>query len=229
MWQRIYKNYGNSETLPLTNIYLGPKYNKKQIKNAVEKFKDKYFIQKNVSIKDVAEFLAEGYVIARFDGRMEFGARALGNRSILGNPSKMEVVKKINSQVKSRDFWMPFTATILDTRVIDYIKNPKGISCPFMTIAFDSTDLAREHLKAAMHPYDYTVRPQILFKKNNPGYYQLIKEFENITGIGSLLNTSFNLHGDPVVCSPQDALHTFENSKLDMLFIGEMLIKREDY
>ena len=225
----FYKYFGKEDTPPLANLYLGPKYKREQILEVVSKYKDKYIVQEHITNKQVANFLADGYVIARFDGRMEFGARSLGNRSILGDPSKSDVVKKINSQIKSRDFWMPFTATILDTRELDYIVNPKGISCPYMTIAFDTTELARNHLKAAIHPYDYTARPQILSEKNNPGYYQLIKEFENITGIGGLLNTSLNLHGYPVVCSPEDAMETFVNSKLDMLLMGDILIKRENY
>ena len=123
---------------------------------------------------------------------------------------------------------MPFTTTILDTREKDYIINPKNISCPYMTVAFDSTEMARDHLKASMHPYDFTIRPQILTEIQNPKYYQLIKEFEKITGIGGVLNTSLNLHGEPVVCSPKDALNTFINSKLDMLLIGDILLKRKN-
>ena len=223
-----YKHLGNNETPELTNIYLGPEYNQDQILKVLSPYEDKFIITKNVDVVQIASFLSEGYVIARFDGRMEFGARALGNRSILANPSKIETVKKINTQIKSRDFWMPFTATILDTRENDYIVNPKGIQCPYMTIAFESTELGRNHLKAAMHPYDFTVRPQILTEIQNPKYYQLIKEFEKTTGIGGLLNTSLNLHGYPVVCSPKDAIETFANSKLDMLLMGDILIRREN-
>ena len=121
---------------------------------------------------------------------------------------------------------MPFTTTILDYRESDYIVNKKNISCPYMSVAFESTDLAKEHLKSAIHPYDYTVRPQILKKEDNEKYYLLIQEFEKITGIGAVLNTSFNIHGDPVVNSPLDAL-TFDNSEIDMLIIGDILISRK--
>jgi len=224
-----YKHFGKTETPSLNNIYLGPEYSQEYILKAVSSYQNQFFFQENVSNKQIAVLLSKGYVIARFDGRMEFGARALGNRSILGDPSKIGVVKTINTQIKNRDFWMPFTASILDSREKDYIVNPKNISCPYMTVAFESTELAREHLREAIHPYDYTVRPQVVNEMQNPKYYELIKEFENITGIGGLLNTSLNLHGEPVVCSPQDALYTFDNSKLDFLLMGDILIKRENF
>jgi carbamoyltransferase len=221
-----YKCYGDTVTPSFENLYLGPEFSKTEIIKILSSHKDQFTYREDISSKEIATLLADGYVIARFDGRMEFGARALGNRSILGDPSKNGVVKKINSQIKNRDFWMPFTASILDKREHDYIINPKKIKSPFMAVAFDSTDLAKDHLREAIHPYDYTVRPQILTKKQNRKYYELIEEFEAITGIGALLNTSFNLHGEPVVCSPQDAIHTFLNSKLDMLLINDILVQR---
>ena len=223
----FYKHLGYSDTPPLTHMYMGPEYDSKQIRDALHPFKNKYVIKENVSTEHVARYLAEGFVIARFDGRMEFGARALGNRSILANPSNGAIVKKINTQIKNRDFWMPFTPTVLEYRQNDYILNPKYISCPYMTMAFDTTQLAQKELIGALHPYDYTIRPQILSEVQNSKYYQLIHAFEKITGIGGILNTSFNLHGEPVVCSPQDAMYTFENSSLDMLYIGDVLVQRK--
>lgn len=222
----FYKHLGTVEMAHLDDIYLGPEYGREEILRAVNRYRGKYAIRENVGAQEVARLLAEGSIIALFNGRMEFGARALGNRSILGNPSKTEIVKKINTQIKNRDFWMPFTPTILEERQRDYIVNPKNIPCPFMTIAFDSTPLARKDLAGAMHPYDCTIRPQILSEKRNPGYYRLIKKFEKITGIGGVLNTSFNLHGEPMVCSPDDAMHTFDNSFLDMLLMGDLLVAR---
>jgi carbamoyltransferase len=225
----FYKTYGNNQTKSLQNIYLGTCFSEQEILNEVNKYNNQFQVKMNPSPKEVAKLLADSNIVARFDDQMEFGARALGNRSILGNPSKIETMKKINSQVKSRDFWMPFTTTILDYREKDYIINEKNILCPFMSIAFESTDLARDHLKSAIHPYDYTVRPQILSKDQNLKYFELIQEFENITGIGAILNTSFNLHGEPVVNNPADALKTFSNSKIDVLLIGNVLIKRKSH
>ena len=96
-----------------------------------------------------------------------------------------------------------------------------------MTIAFDSTELARKDLVAAMHPADYTIRPQFVDKQSNPGYYDLIKKFEGLTGIGGLLNTSMNLHGEPIVTNSSDAIHTLINSELDILVINKTAIIRK--
>jgi carbamoyltransferase len=95
-----------------------------------------------------------------------------------------------------------------------------------MTICFRSTSLAQKHLAAALHPYDFTLRPQILDEEQNPGYHRIIKSFQNLTGIGGVLNTSFNLHGEPIVCSPKDALYTLQNSKIDVLVLEDVIIKR---
>jgi len=157
---------------------------------------------------------------------MEWGARALGNRSILMDPSRMDLKRELNEQVKSRDFWMPFAATILNERAKDYIVNPKNSNASFMAIGFDTTMKARKDLAAAVHPYDFTCRPQILQKKDNPDYYKLIKYFEELTGIGGVLNTSFNYHGEPIVCSPKDALHTFTVTGLQYLALGSYLISK---
>ena len=223
-----YSLFGNKRTRPLNNIYLGPKYSDSEIKKAIYKNRKKdYLILKNITNQQVAKYLALGLVGARFSERMEFGARALGNRSIIADPSKIEVLKKINKQIKNRDFWMPFTPTILDFKEKSYIKNPKKIFSPHMTIAFNSTELGKEHLKAAIHQYDLTVRPQILKRKFNPKYYDLIKAFHKITGIGAMLNTSLNLHGYPIVMSPDDAMHVFNNSELDMLIFDSFLVLRK--
>ena len=186
-----------------------------------------FVIKNNISNLEIAEFLKNDLIIGRCVGRAEFGPRALGNRSILANPSNIKNVTKINNQIKYRDFWMPFTPSILSERASDYIKNPKNLPSPFMTIAFDSTELARKDLVAAMHPADYTIRPQFVDKQSNLGYYDLIKKFEGLTGIGGLLNTSMNLHGEPIVTNPSDAIHTLINSELDILVINKTAIIRK--
>jgi carbamoyltransferase len=166
-------------------------------------------------------------VVARVKGREEFGARALGNRSILANPKDVRVVSHINKMIKSRDFWMPFAPSILARRVGDYVVNPKGLFSPYMMLTFDSTPLGREDLSAACHPYDGTLRPQMVENSYNPDYYRLIEAFEGLTGIGGVLNTSYNLHGEPIVSSPEDAIHTFENSGLVHLALGQYLISKK--
>jgi len=211
---------------PLNNVYLGPQFSDDDVDNALKNrnIYSKYNVIKGYDPEDVARLLAKNNIVARCVGRMEFGQRALGNRSILANPSKSDNLRKINRQIKGRDFWMPFTPSMLDYRAKDYLLNP--VQSHFMTVAFDSTELARTDLVAAIHPADFTVRPQILTEKRNKEYYDLIKSFEKITGIGGLLNTSLNLHGEPVVCSPEDALHTFENSQLDALVFDNYIVLR---
>ena len=210
---------------PIDNIYLGPEYSESEVKRAIEKadLKSKYEIVSSPSRDWVAKCLASDKIIARMSGRMEFGQRSLGNRSIIADPSNPMNIQKINRQIKFRDFWMPFTPTILAEREIDYIENSKKLKSPFMTMAFNSTELARRELVSALHPADYTVRPQLLKRESNPGYYDLIKSFESKTGIGGLLNTSLNLHGEPMVCSPEDAIHTFINSDLDVLLFDDSI------
>ena len=212
----------------LDHAYLGPAPTDEEITRAIGDagIEGKYKVETGVDADTVAEHLAAGKVIARLCGAMEFGARALGNRSILAHPGDFTVVQNINEKIKDRDFWMPFTPSILEERGLDYLVNPKRLEAPYMTMAFESTPLAREHLVAAIHPYDKTVRPQIVTPATNAEYYRLIKAFEAKTGIGALLNTSFNLHGDPVVSSPVDALYTFENSGLDMLLMNDILISK---
>jgi carbamoyltransferase len=175
----------------------------------------------------IAELLVSDGVVARCTGRMEFGARALGNRSILANPSDHRVVPLINRMIKNRDFWMPFAPTILAERAGEYLVNPKGLSSPYMMLAMPTRAEAREALVAALHPQDGTARPQILEEAWNPEYHAVIGEFERRTGIGAVLNTSFNLHGEPVVCSAADAVDTFERSGLPHLAVGHWLISKK--
>lgn len=214
---------------PLRDLYLGPEFSEAEIVRVLEKSScfGKFKVERVEGVeKKVAKLLAQNKIVARFAGRMEWGARALGNRSILANPSNSDVVRVLNEQIKCRDFWMPFAGTILYEQQKDYIINPKDIKAPFMILAFDTTYKARRGLKAALHPYDSTMRPQILREKDNPSFYQIIKEFEKLTGIGGVLNTSFNIHGDPIVCSPDDAVFTFENSGLQYLALGNYLLEK---
>jgi len=214
--------------LPLTHVYLGPEFDDKYIEEMIkrDKLENKYKIKRDIPIADVVKQIADGLVIARCAGRMEFGARALGNRSIIANPKHPGIIPKINEQIKNRDFWMPFTPSMLKERTKDYLDNPKDIQSPYMTIAYDSTMLAQKDLPGALHPADHTARPQFVDKETNPGYYKLIKEFEKQTGIGAVLNTSFNLHGYPIIMTPEDAIHVFENSDIDGVLLNKTLVSK---
>jgi carbamoyltransferase len=214
---------------PIGDLYLGMEFDDPQIDAvlASTRAEERYNITRPANINhEVARLLADNQVVARCSGRMEFGARALGNRSILANPSKFENLELINSAIKSRDFWMPFTPSVLEEDMPRYILGHEKIFAPYMCITFDTTAEARAHLKAAIHPRDHTARPQCVVKSWNPGYHELITEFRRLTGIGAVLNTSFNLHGEPNVCSPQDALHTIDNSGLRYLALGNYLLEK---
>ncbi|KKQ89336.1 MAG: Carbamoyl transferase [Candidatus Curtissbacteria bacterium GW2011_GWC2_38_9] len=216
---------------PLKNLYLGPSYEKEQIEKSIKvvRLGRKYRVRqlKNPNY-EIAQLLSKGQIIARFTGRLEFGARALGNRSILADPTVNDVVNILNHQIKSRDFWMPFAPSILGTDAKNYLVNPKKLDAPFMTIAFDTVEKNRHQLAGAIHPFDKTTRPQILTKEANPAYYQLIQYFKKITGRSTILNTSFNLHGEPIVCSPRDALETFTKSGLKYLVLENYLVSKND-
>lgn len=174
----------------------------------------------------IAELLVSDGVVARCAGRMEFGARALGNRSILANPSDHRVVPLINRMIKNRDFWMPFAPSVLREREADYLLNPKGLASPYMMLAFPTNPKRRDEIVAAVHPHDGTARAHIVDEAWNPAYHQVVREFESRTGIGAVLNTSFNLHGEPLVGSPEDAVDTFERSGLQHLALGRFLISK---
>lgn len=213
------------ESIP--NAYFGPSYEDATIRQVIEDADTEDWTVGRVSPADVAAVLAAGDVIARFGGESaEFGARALGNRSIIADPRRAEVIHHINKLVKMRDFWMPFAPSILAEREADYMINPKGIDGRFMAIGFDSTPLAREHLPAGLHPFDRSARPQIVRKEDNPGYHAIIKGFEKITGVGAVLNTSFNIHGEPIVGTPEQAIDTFRRCGLHHLLLGPWLISK---
>lgn len=213
---------------PLGPIYWGPESSAEEIASALKaEPAGEFEWLKPADLADhAAEFLARGEVVARFAGRAEFGARALGNRSILGNPAKPGVIRVINDMIKSRDFWMPFACSVLEERQGEYIRNPKGLSAPYMILTFDTTERVEE-LAAGIHPYDRTVRPQIVKKDWNPEYHRLIKAFEGKTGIGGLLNTSFNLHGFPIVNSPAEALDVMRKSGLKYLILGDYWVEKK--
>ena len=224
------RNNLNFEIKPITDLYLGPEYNDKYIETMIikDKLKLKYKIKKLKNInKEISKLLANGEIVARCSGKSEWGARALGNRSILANASHPDTIRILNETIKDRDFWMPFTPSILDKFEKKYIINPKKIFAPYMTITFNSTDLARKNIPAAMHPYDQTLRPQIVTKEYNKDYYEIIEEFSKLSDNGGILNTSFNLHGEPNVLTPEDAIHTADNSDLKYIAIGNYLFEKK--
>jgi carbamoyltransferase len=215
---------------PFGPAYLGPRLDADDAESIIRErdLAARYHVREPRSIEAaIAELLVSDGVVARVSGRMEFGARALGNRSILANPSDHRVVPLINRMIKTRDFWMPFAPTVLRERETDYLVNPKALDSPYMMLAFPTQAKRRDEIAAALHPHDGTARAHLLDEAWNPGYHRVIREFEARTGIGAVLNTSFNLHGEPLVCSAADAVDTFERSGLQHLALDRWLISKK--
>ena len=212
-----------------TDIYLGPGWDDADVKQAVDQAHSQHglCVERPADIADrTASLLAGGQVVARFHGRMEWGARALGNRSILADPSRPNSVREINQRIKSRDFWMPFAATVLADSAAEFLHAPPALDSPHMMFAFDTVPERWQEIAAGTHPYDRTCRAQILEPKTNPDYARVIERFRERTGIGAVLNTSLNLHGDPIVNSPDEALRTLLESELAFLTIEDYLVSK---
>ena len=221
----------NKKSVPegLDNLYLGPEFKNRLAPTILKARKLGFRVNKPKDINQVVvRLLSEGKIVARFIGRMEFGARALGNRSILADASRFEARDEINKFIKSRDFWMPFAPSILSSHEADYIKNPKKLRAPFMAVTFETTEKARKDLAAAIHPYNKTARAQIVYKEDNSDYFDLLEKYGDLGGKWGLLNTSFNLHGEPIVCTPSDALSTFTRSGLRYLQLENYIIEKRD-
>ncbi|RAP33927.1 hypothetical protein DID80_07765 [Candidatus Marinamargulisbacteria bacterium SCGC AAA071-K20] len=198
--------------------------------SALMTFKDKISFEVVDDVNKVmAEYLAEHKLIARCTGPMEFGARALGNRSILANPSDLKNVSTINRAVKKRDFWMPFAPIVLDSRKDDYLNIPESIKThgsPYMMFATDTKEDKRDDMICAIHQGDFTARPEIIDSKRYCDLYEILSHFNDKTGIGVLLNTSYNLHGYPIVENSHQAIEVFVQTELDFLVIDSTVIRK---
>ncbi|WP_126456892.1 carbamoyltransferase [Sulfuriflexus mobilis] len=209
---------------PMQHAYLGPSYSNEQCIEACRQHEKapEYIVLEDAPAK-AAELLAEGNPISWFQGRMEFGPRALGNRSILGDPSHPGVADRINAQIKYRERWRPFCPSMLD-RVAPEILQTDHPS-PYMTFTFDVAESWKSRIPEVVHE-DGTARAQVVTKATNPRYYQLIEELEKRTGNGVVLNTSLNRRGEPMVCSPKDALDMFYGSDLEYLIMEDIMITK---
>lgn len=175
--------------------------------------------------KQVAELLAKGEIVGRVKGKMEFGARSLGNRGILANPSVEGVLKTINEMIKGRDFWMPFAPSVLYEDLDKYFfVNSKVVDWEYMIFTAASKADVRDYARAALHPYDFTGRPQGVKYEDNPDYYNLLLEYKNLSGESLILNTSYNLHGYPMVQDSDQALDVLLNSDLKYLALGNYML-----
>jgi carbamoyltransferase len=210
----------------LSNLYCGSEYSNEYIKTFLDNTGASYkYFEGEELTKTVAKLLAKNNVIGWFQGRMEFGPRALGNRSILANPKPRWMKDRVN-EIKRREHFRPFAGSVLQEKVHEYYDVPeKNHISPFMVFCFPAKLQKRKEIAAIVHN-DGTCRIQTVDEKNNALYYQLIKDFENLTGIPVILNTSFNLKGEPIVCKPEEAYDDFLRTKMDYLVIGNFLISR---
>ncbi len=209
----------------MEHVYLGPSYTNEECIAAIEAHGEKLSWRKlGNTPAETARILAEGHPVSWFQGRMEFGPRALGNRSILGDPGIPEIADRINLQIKYRERWRPFCPSMLDTVAPEIIQTSHP--SPYMTFAFNVAEEWKNRIPGVVHE-DGTARTQIVNQKTNPRYYALLQELEKLKGYGVVLNTSLNRRGEPMVCSPDDALNMFFGSDLEYLVMEDILVTKQ--
>jgi len=206
----------------MEHVYLGPEYSNEEVIAACAKHPGQPQWQKIDNVPEhIAKIMVDGNPVAWFQGRMEFGPRALGGRSIIGCPSIPNVADRINAQIKFRERWRPFCPSMLDTVAAQMLKvdHPS----PFMTFTFEVSDEWKARVPEVVHE-DGTSRAQVLERQYNPRWYDLMVELEKLTGNGVSLNTSLNRRGEAMVCSPKDALDMFYGSDLQYLIMEDILV-----
>ncbi|MBH64015.1 MAG: hypothetical protein CL569_16520 [Alphaproteobacteria bacterium] len=206
--------------------YIGPAYTDNDIEETLTRRAIPHQ-QVNDTTRKVSELLADGEIVAVFNGAMEFGERALGNRSILADPRRAEIKDAINSMIKYREPYRPFAPVVLREEVSKYFDVPQGYECLHMEKVVPVREEYRANLAAVSH-VDGSGRAQTVTREQNPFLYGIVENFGKITGIPVLLNTSFNINGEPIVMSPDDALNTFFNSGLRHLALGDRLVSKND-
>jgi carbamoyltransferase len=231
----------------MQGAYLGPEFSEKEIRQVLQKYGAKahhYDDFQNLA-SDVAARLTEGNVVGWFQGRMEFGPRALGNRSILGDARNPEMQKKLNLKIKYREGFRPFAPSVLEEDIAEYFQLDR--QSPYMLLVapineerqvrlpenyhamplYERLYYLRSDLPAITH-IDYSARIQSVNRQTNPRYWDLIKEFKNLTGYGVIVNTSFNVRGEPIVCTPEDAYRCFMRTEMDYLVLGDYFLDKKE-
>lgn len=234
------------------STYLGSSFTSNEIEEYLKKCGAQYKkVEEENLVKQIAEEIASGRVVGHFNGRAEFGPRSLGNRSILADARSAEMQSKLNLKIKYRESFRPFAPSVLKERVEDYFMMERGGESPYMLLCADVqrarrypfslkqqleyTDMdmipivneKRSDIPAVTH-VDYSARIQTVSKERNPRFYNIIKEFEKLTGCGVIVNTSFNVRGEPIVNSPQDAYVCFMRTEMDVLVIGNFILYKEE-
>lgn len=223
-YYKLNSNKGKKSS-EMKNAYLGGSFSEKEILNAIDTYHLKKEKTNDIEI-EIAKLLANGKVIARYNERMEYGPRALGNRSVIAAPFDKSINDWLNKKFNRTEF-MPFAPSIIEEHAADYLINysPEHIAADFMTITYDIKKEMQAKIPAVVH-IDNTARPQIVKSSENKSYHKIISEFHKITGIPVILNTSFNMHEEPIVYTPEDAIRGFLDAQLDYLAIGNFLIPK---
>lgn len=245
IWYQYLENprYG-SHFDRMKGSYLGPQFSDEQGQQYLDDVRANYvYLEDSELFNKVAEILAEGNVVGWFQGRMEFGPRALGNRSIIGDPRNEKMQSVMNLKIKYRESFRPFAPSVLAEKVDQYFELDKP--SPYMLLVaevkkdlhipmneeqkqlfgIDKLKIPRSKIPAITH-VDYSARVQTVHPETNPRYHQLIKQFETLTGCGILVNTSFNVRGEPIVCTPEDAYRCFMRTEMDYLVINNYLLAK---
>jgi carbamoyltransferase len=213
---------GKLPNKPMRHGYWGPSFDDEAIENALRTYKLRHTKLLD-SASSAAELLSHGKILGWFQGRMEFGPRALGSRSILADPRDPEMNAKVNNAVKFREWWRPFAPSFKKEAAGEYLES--ATDSPFMILTAQVRPEKRCVIPSVTH-VDGSARPQTVEKEINPLYWRLIDEFEKRTGVPVVMNTSFNLRGEAIVHTPTDAIRTFFSSGLDALFIGSFLVEK---
>jgi len=213
----------NQRTFQFEHAYWGPEYSNDEIENILAETKLTYHKSDNIEL-ETAEQIANEKIVGWFQGRMEAGPRALGNRSITVSPLKAEMKDRLNERVKRREYFRPFAPSVLEERVSDFFEMPNNLNSPYMILSGEVKEEKRKIIPAVTHA-DNTARVHTVSSKINPKYWNLINEFEKITGVPVLLNTSFN-ENEPIVCTPKEAVDCFLRTDFDILSIGDFLVQK---
>jgi len=221
IYNSILKNPRNNR---MNHAYLGPDFSQNQMRRALvsgglnfEEFNDDFLF------KHIAQKLSENKIVGWFQGSMEFGPRALGNRSILANPGNPKMKDYLNQKVKKRESFRPYAPAVLEEKIGEFF-NAKQFS-PFMLLSARVNNDKKDIIPAVTH-IDGSARVQSVGKDINPRLWNLIKEFESITGLPLVLNTSFNLNREPIVCAPEEAVSCFKRSQMDCLVLGNYVTEK---
>ena len=226
VWNQI---LGKPRSFVMNHAYWGPGYSRHQVRQSIDSSalsRNGYSVAELAEpdlMRNTAQIIADGKILGWFQGRAEWGPRALGNRSIVADPRRAEMKEILNRRIKHREIFRPFAPSILAESTAEYFE--KSHPSPFMTLAYSVRPAQRSKIPAPTH-VDGTGRLQTVTREANPRYWQLIKAFQNLTGVPVVLNTSFN-DNEPIVCRPEEAIDCFLRTQMDALVLGDFLITRQ--